>query len=126
MADRKLDLDDLGVGQRFRSAGHLVTTEDIKRFAREFDPQPFHLDEEAAKSSFFGGLAASGWHTAAITMRLIVEDGFPIAGGIIGSGGELLWTKRSDRATRSRWRARSWTSRRPGLSPAGRPCWCGS
>ena len=65
--------------------------EEIKAFARQFDPQPFHLDEEAAKSSMFGGLVASGWHTAAISMRLQVESGLPVAGGMIGIGGEMSW-----------------------------------
>jgi acyl dehydratase len=88
-----LYLDDLHVGQRFTSHTHLVSEEQIKVFAREFDPQPFHLDAEAAKSSLFAGLAASGWHTAAITMRLLVHAGLPLAGGIIGAGGELSWPK---------------------------------
>jgi len=90
-ADRRLYLDDLHVGQRFESASHVVDTAQIKAYAREFDPQPFHLDEEAAKHTLFGGLAASGWHTVAITMRLMVEGGLPLAGGIIGSGGEISW-----------------------------------
>jgi acyl dehydratase len=65
----------------------------IKEFAAQFDPQPFHLDGEAAKATLFGGLAASGWHTAAITMKLLVESGLPLSGGIIGSGGEISWPK---------------------------------
>jgi acyl dehydratase len=69
-----------------------MTAEEIKRFAAEYDPQPFHLDDEAARATLFGGLAASGWHTAAVSMRLNVEAA-PFAGGIIGSGGELVWTK---------------------------------
>ena len=73
----------------FTSATHVVDEEQIKAFARQFDPQPFHLDNEAAKDTLFSGLAASGWHTAAITMRLLVEGGLPIAGGIVGVGGEL-------------------------------------
>jgi acyl dehydratase len=89
----KLYLEDLAVGQRFTSVRHLMTAEDMKRFAREFDPQPFHTDEEAAAKSFFGGLAASGWHTAAVTMRLLVEGGAPIAGGVIGAGGEIAWPR---------------------------------
>jgi acyl dehydratase len=88
-----LYLDDFHVGQRFTSATHLIDREEIKAFARRFDPQPFHLDEEAAKSSVFGGLAASGWHTAAISMRLQVESGLPIAGGMIGIGGEISWPR---------------------------------
>ena len=86
-------LDDLDVGQRFSSGSHVLDAAQIKGFAREFDPQPFHLDDEAAKATLFGGLAASGWHTAAVTMRLLVQSGLPIAGGIIGSGGELSWLK---------------------------------
>jgi acyl dehydratase len=88
-----LYLDDLTVGQRFVSGTHTTDAAEIRRFATEFDPQPFHLDDEAARGTLFGGLAASGWHTAGISMRLLVSGGLPIAGGIIGSGGELLWTK---------------------------------
>jgi acyl dehydratase len=84
-------LDDLHVGQRFASGSHALDVEQITRFASEFDPQPFHLDDEAAKQTLFGGLAASGWHTAAVTMRLLLDGGAPIAGGIIGLGGELAW-----------------------------------
>ncbi len=65
--------DDLVLGMRFKSPEKLVTREDIKRFAAEFDPQPYHLDEAAAERSALRGLAASGWHTAAIAMRLMVE-----------------------------------------------------
>ena len=89
----RLYLDDLSVGQRFESGKHLMTTEEIKRFAAAYDPQPFHLDEEAAKASLFGALAASGWHTGAVTMRLLVEGGAPIAGGVIGAGGEIVWPR---------------------------------
>ena len=86
-------LDDLSVGQRFVSATHVVGAAEVKAFARQFDPQPFHLDEESAKDTFFAGLAASGWHVAAITMRLLVEGGAPIAGGVIGAGGEIGWPR---------------------------------
>lgn len=89
-APTPLFLEDLHVGQTFVSGQVTVTTEDIKAFARQFDPQPFHLDEEAAKDSLFQGLAASGWHTAALTMKLLV-DGFPLAGGLVGAGGETTW-----------------------------------
>jgi len=65
----------------------------ITSFAAQFDPQPFHLDDAAARDTLFGGLAASGWHTAAVTMRLQVTSGLPIAGGIIGAGGELSWPR---------------------------------
>ena len=86
-----LYLEDLRVGQRFVSGTHRVDEEQIRAFAEQFDPQPFHLDAEAAKATLFEGLVASGWHTAAITMRLLVESGLPIAGGIIGAGAELTW-----------------------------------
>ena len=76
-----------------RAARGQMTAEAIKAFAAQFDPQPFHLDEAAAKDSFFGGLAASGWHTMAVTMRLMVEGGAPIAGGVIGAGGEISWPR---------------------------------
>jgi len=89
----KLYLEDLSVGQRFDSATHEMTADAIKRFGSEFDPQPFHLDETAAVDSLFGGLAASGWHTASVTMRLLVEGGAPIAGGVIGAGGEITWPR---------------------------------
>ena len=86
-------LDDLHVGQRFSSASHTLDAAQIKAFAAQFDPQPFHLDETAAQASLFAGLAASGWHTAAITMRLLVGGGAPIAGGVIGAGGEISWPR---------------------------------
>jgi acyl dehydratase len=88
-----LFLDDLQVGHRFVSRAHVLERTEILRFAAEFDPQPFHLDDEAARHSLFGGLVASGWHTAAISMRLIVEAGAPFAGGIVGLGGEIVWPK---------------------------------
>jgi acyl dehydratase len=91
--DDRLYLDDFHVGQCFTSGTHVMDAVEIKAFAREFDPQPFHLDEETAKDTLFGGLVASGWHTAAITMRLQVESGLPIAGGIIGIGGEMSWPR---------------------------------
>ena len=89
-----LYLEDFSVGQIFRSGSRRITEADIKAFAKEFDPQPFHLDHEAAKATMFGGLAASGWHTMALTMRLLVDGGAPIAGGIIGAGAEeLRWPR---------------------------------
>jgi acyl dehydratase len=88
-----LYLDDLHAGQRFTSGSLKVDEAHIKAFAAQYDPQPFHLDNEAAKETLFGGLAASGWHTAAMTMRLLVQSGLPLAGGIIGSGGEISWPK---------------------------------
>jgi acyl dehydratase len=89
----RLYLGDFHVGQRFTSGSHAVDEDQITRFAREFDPQPFHLDHDAAKGTVFAGLAASGWHTAAITMRLLVDGGAPIAGGIVGVGGEISWPR---------------------------------
>ena len=88
----RLYLDDLHVGQRFESRPHPFDAEQIKRFAAEFDPQPFHLDEEAAKKSLFGGLAASGWHTAALSMRMLVES-VPLADGLIGAELQLAWPR---------------------------------
>ena len=79
--------DDLHVGLSFTSATHTLTAEEIVAFARQYDPQPFHTDHEAARETLFGGLAASGWHTAAISMKLLVGDGAPFEGGIIGAGG---------------------------------------
>lgn len=87
-------LEDFAAGQKFGSRRLRVEAERVKRFAAEFDPQPFHLDEEAARASFFGGLAASGWHTAAMTMRLLVESDFKPAGGIIGAGfDDMRWPR---------------------------------
>ena len=86
-----LYLNDFQVGQKFDSASHVVDVAQIKAFASQFDPQPFHLDEQAASNSLFSGLAASGWHTASITMRLLVTSGVPIAGGLIGAGCEINW-----------------------------------
>jgi acyl dehydratase len=87
-----LYFDDLHVRQRFISGTHLIDEEQIKTFAKQFDPQPFHLDAKAAKDTLFEGLVASGWHTAAISMRLLVES-MPTAGGIVGAGGEIAWPK---------------------------------
>lgn len=86
-----LYLEDVFVGQRFVTGAYRLTADAIKEFARQYDPQPFHTDEKAAKDTFFGGLAASGWHTAAISMRLQVENGPKISGGMIGASGELSW-----------------------------------
>ena len=88
-----LYLEDLHVGQRLMSGTYHISEAQIRDFAREFDPQPFHLDETAAKASIFAGLAASGWHTAAVAMRLLVTGGLPLGNGIIGLGGELAWPK---------------------------------
>lgn len=88
-----LYLDDISVGDTFRSKDQAIDEAAIKAFATQFDPQPFHLDDNAARHTLFGGLAASGWHTAAITMRLMVTGGLPLAGGIVGAGGEISWPK---------------------------------
>lgn len=87
-------LEDFAVGQTFGSGRLTVDRERIKSFAAEFDPQPFHLDEEAARDTIFQGLAASGWHTAALTMRLLVEGDLKPAGGIVGAGfEEFRWPR---------------------------------
>jgi len=91
-ASPTLYLDDLNVGQRFTSGTYRMDADRMKEFAAEFDPQPFHLDEAAAERSIFRGLAASGWHTAAATMRLMVES-LPFAGGMAGLGGEIAWAR---------------------------------
>ena len=81
MSDTRLYLDDLAVGQRFTSGTHAIDAAQIKAFARQFDPQPFNLDETAARDTMFAG------------MRLLVEQGLPLAGGIVGAGGEIAWPK---------------------------------
>ena len=86
-----LYLDDLHVGQRFTSGTYQIDEAQIVAFARQFDPQPFHLDAQTAAPTFFKGLVASGWHTAAVSMRLFVEGGRPLAGGLIGAGAEIRW-----------------------------------
>jgi acyl dehydratase len=92
---RERYFEDFAVGQTFHAGPTApLTAEQIKTFAGQFDPQPFHLDEEAAKRSIFKGLAASGWHTAALTMRLFVESDVQPAGGYVGVGGEeLRWPR---------------------------------
>ncbi|HVZ54571.1 MAG TPA: MaoC family dehydratase [Pseudolabrys sp.] len=89
-------LDDLTPGFVYRPEGETgpLTVEAITAYAREFDPQPFHLDHEAARATLFQGLAASGWHTASLTMQLIVRFGLPLAGGVVGGGvDELRWPR---------------------------------
>ena len=91
---RERYLEDFAVGQVFGSGRLRIDAERIKAFAAEFDPQPFHLDETAARHTIFRGLAASGWHTAALTMRLLVESDLKPAGGIIGAGSdEFRWPR---------------------------------
>ena len=89
----QLYLEDLHVGQRFVSGTYRISEDQIRAFALEFDPQPFHLDEAKANASIFAGLAASGWHTAAVAMRLLVTGGLPLGNGIIGLGGDLAWPR---------------------------------
>lgn len=93
MTDGRFALDELTIGQRFSSEQYRVEEAEILEFAHRFDPQPFHLDDAAARETLFGGLAASGWHTAAITMRLLVGGGLPLLGGIIGAGAEIAWPR---------------------------------
>jgi acyl dehydratase len=88
-----LYLEDLRIGQRFTSGTYPMEESAMKAFAAEFDPQPFHLDESAGRASIFGGLVASGWHTGAATMRLLVTGGLPFARGMIGLGGEIAWPR---------------------------------
>jgi acyl dehydratase len=90
---KEMYFEDFYVGQKMNSVGsHKVTAEEIKEFGQKYDPQPFHLDEAAGEASFFKGLAASGWLTAAIVMRLRVQS-ITVAGGMIGAGvEEMRWT----------------------------------
>jgi acyl dehydratase len=89
-----LYFEDLAVGHRFGTGTVTVEPEMIRAFAADFDPQPFHLDDEAARGSLFGGLVASGWHTAALTMKLLVGGELKIVGGLIGMGAEdLRWPR---------------------------------
>jgi acyl dehydratase len=85
--------EDLSVGQRYETGTHEIDEQQVIEFAAQFDPQPFHMDPRPAQDSFFGGLVASGWHTAAITMRLMVESGLAINGGLIGLAAEITWPK---------------------------------
>jgi acyl dehydratase len=87
-------LEDFAAGQVYRSNRLEVDRGQILAFASQFDPQPYHLDEELARKSVFKGLVASGWHTAAVTMRLLVESDFQPADGILGVGlEELSWPR---------------------------------
>jgi acyl dehydratase len=136
-SDELLYLEDLHVGRRFTSGVHTLDESQINAFANAFDPQPFHLDEEAARRSLLGGLAASGWHTAAITMRLNVTGGLPIAGVHRGprrtahvaqgrcvratSFTSKARSSRSFRRTPDRTAEPSWCAARPGTNAAS---WC--
>lgn len=84
-------LEDCRVGLTWTTGSVTLDAEAIKAFARAYDMQPFHLDEAAAEKTFFRGLAASGWQVAALSMRLLTEDGVPFAWGIVGAGGEITW-----------------------------------
>jgi acyl dehydratase len=88
-----LYLEDVEVGQTFTSGTYVMDAARIKEFATEFDPQPFHIDENAAEDSLFHGLAASGWHTAAVAMRLLTTSGLRFANGILGLGAEISWPR---------------------------------
>jgi acyl dehydratase len=92
MADAKY-FEDFSVGQKFISGSFMLDEAMIKAFARDYDPQPFHMDEAAAQDSFFGTLVASGWQTAALTMRLLVQSGLGVVNGVIGAGGQINWPK---------------------------------
>lgn len=83
--------EELVAGTRFTTGEYAVSAEEIVKFASFYDPQPFHVDAEAATGTLFGGLAASGWHAAALTMKLMVEHGVALAGGIVGAGCEISW-----------------------------------
>ncbi len=86
--------EDFKIGMRFKSGEVTMSKEDIVRFAAEFDPQPFHLDEEAAKDTILGGLAASGWHTAAIAMKLVTTCRPNGPHPLLGAGvDDLRWMK---------------------------------
>lgn len=89
-----LYFEDLKVGTRFNTPEHTVTAEEIIAFGRQFDPQPFHTDATAAKATFFGQLVASGWHTAAVSMGLMVRGEMPLSGGVIGQAVDnLRWPR---------------------------------
>jgi acyl dehydratase len=92
-AREPLYLEDIGVGYRSTTGTYRVEESEIKGFASKYDPQPFHLDEAAAQAGVFRGLAASGWHTAAVTMNLIVTGGIPFAAGTVGYGAEVEWPR---------------------------------
>jgi len=93
MPKPRIYLEDLSIGQRFTSGRYEMDEKRMKEFAAEFDPQPFHLDEAAGAQSIFKGLAASGWHTAAATMRLLVDGELALSEGIMGVGGEISWPR---------------------------------
>jgi acyl dehydratase len=121
-------LDDFAVGQVFRSGRIRAEADRIKSFAAEFDPQPFRLDPEAATRTFFRGLVASGWYTAALTMRLLADSELKPAGGIIGLGfDELRWPRPVRPGDELSLQAEVLEVRREGNESGGacrrRPCW---
>ncbi len=93
MPVKLLYLEDLSPGMKFTAGPAVISEADIIAFAKQFDPQPFHENPEAAKHTVFKGLAASGWHTMALTMRMLVEGAAPVAGGVIGYGAEISWPR---------------------------------
>jgi acyl dehydratase len=88
---KPLYFNDIKIGQKFTTSTYEFTKSNIIEFAKQFDPQPFHLNEDSGKASIFGGLVASGWHIGSATMRLIIGNEAPIAGGLISRGGEVKW-----------------------------------
>ena len=100
-------LEDFEPGQKFGSGRLSVEAERIKSFAAEFDPQPFHLNEDSARETFFNGLAASGWHTAAMTMRLLVESGLkPAAASSVPDSTKCAGRDPCGQATSCMWKAK--------------------
>jgi acyl dehydratase len=93
LTNEPLYLEDLSVGMSFKGGPEKISEADIITFAKQFDPQPFHIDPEAAKSSVFKGLAASGWHTVGVTMRMLASGAMPLAAGSIGFGAEVSWPR---------------------------------
>ncbi len=87
-----IPVETLEIGQTFTSDSLLITKDKIIAFAKEFDPQPFHLDEDEAKQTFFNELVASGWHTSSVTMKLILQS-MPFKHGMVGSGGQVSWKR---------------------------------
>lgn len=90
---KELYFEDFKIGQCFTSNSYQISKQEIIEFATKYDPQIFHTNEELAKNSFFGTLVASGWHTAAITMKLIIESDMKVKNGMIGAGVEVSWPK---------------------------------
>ena len=113
----ELWLEDIHVGHRFRTDVYDLTADDIIEFATKWDPQPFHLSDETAQDTFFQGLAGSGWHTAAITMRLLVTSGIALARGSSAPAVRSPGLPRRDRAIDSMSRAKSSTCTRPSRVP---------